>query len=90
MTEYIVVCKCSGMKEKAVSAFKISNPLKEVPQVVVGANAIGVLAEQKPNTNFCNYLKAISKKSGRYAYYIKEDNGDVVSTYDLIKGKRVA
>lgn len=90
MTEYIVVCRCSGMKEKALSAFKIAYPLKETPQIVVGAQAIGLLAEQKPNTNFYSYLKAISKKHGRYAYYIKEDNGDVSFTYDLVKGKRVA
>lgn len=89
MNKYIIVCKCSGMKEKAEMAFKIAFPKRPIPQSVKGVSAITKLAEQKPNTNFYRYLLAIAKKNSKFAYYIEEDNGDIALNYDLLKGKRI-
>ena len=87
--KYIVVCKCSGMREKAQSAFKIAFPMQDIPPAVVGKSAIISLAEKNPGTNFYRYLLAISKSRGKFAYYIEENNGDVAYNYDLLKGKRL-
>lgn len=91
MIKALIVCKCSGMKEKAVAAYNISFPRKPVPTIYRGAPEITKFAETKPNTNLEKYLKAIAKKHGRYAYYIEaDDGGNIIINYDVISGKRLA
>lgn len=89
MNRYILICKCSNMKQTAEMAYDIAFPRKERPQIYKDS-AISVLIEKKPNTNFASYVGAIMKKHGRFAYYVEEENGDIVQVYDLLKGKRVA
>lgn len=89
MNKYILICKCSNMKQTAEMAFNIAFPHQPMPQIYRDS-AISTLTEQKPNTNFASFVGAIMKKHGRFAYYIEEENGDVVQVYDLLKGKRVA
>lgn len=89
MKEYLVVCRCSGLKEKAEAAFKIAFPLKKLPPLFRGEDAIKDLAA-KNRGNLGSYLMAISKKHGQFAYYIQEEDGNVVLNYDLLKGKKVA
>lgn len=87
----IFVCSCGGMKEKAEKAFKILFPREEVPQIYRGEAAISRAAGKYPNTNIHNYLTAISRTNGRYAYYVSsDDNGNVVENYNLLTGKKVA
>lgn len=90
MNEYLVVCKCSGLKEKAEAAFKIAFPKRDIPPIYRGPDAIKDLANKNTNTNLGSYLMAISKKNGQFAYYLQESAGDVVLSYDLLKGKKVA
>lgn len=88
--ESIVVCKCSGVKEKAETAFKIAYPATELPPLYKGKDAIISLADKHANTNLGNHLKAIARKNGQYAYYIESDEDDNISKlYDLLKGKEV-
>lgn len=89
MSDYLVICGCSGMKRRAESAFKIAFPRKEAPVVYRGKSQIAELAGQHSGTDFSRYLLAISKKTGKFAYYIKEENGAVTLNYDLLKGKRL-
>lgn len=87
----IAVCSCSGMKERADSAFKILFPHRELPPVYRGKDAMKKFADEHPSTNVGNYLSAISKKHGQFAYFIEYDkNGDVVANYNLLTGKKVA
>ena len=58
-------------------------------RVGVGKSQIAQLAGQRSGTDLSRYLLAISKKSGKFAYYIEEDNGTVTLNYDLLKGKKV-
>ena len=90
MNRYILLCKCSNVPQSAKLAFEIAFPGQEMPPVHRGADAIRTLTEQKPNTNFAKYLGAIAKKNGRFAYYIEEEDGNIMQSYDLLKGKRVA
>lgn len=89
MNRYIVVCRCSGLDVQAKMAFEIAFPKKEMPEVFRGKDRISFLADGHPNTNLSRYLQAISKKNGRFAYYIEEQDGDIFMNYDLLKGKRV-
>ena len=89
MSEYLVICGCSGMQHRAESAFKIAFPRKATPTVCKGKSQIAQLAGQRSGTDLSRYLLAISKKSGKFAYYIEEDNGTVTMNYDLLKGKKV-
>ena len=89
MNKYIVVCGCSNVPDKAKMAFNIAFPRQDFPDVFRGTSKIQQLANTKPDTNLSKYLLAIAKKNGRYAYYIEEQDGDIVMNYDLLKGKRV-
>lgn len=72
-------------------AFEIMYPGEELPRIYKGESPIRALAEQNPNTNLSRYLLAIAKKNGQFAYLIDyDDNGDIMSNYDLKTGKRVA
>lgn len=89
--EVIAVCTCSGMKEKAETAFKILFPNKEVPQIYRGRDAISKFVAAHQGTNVGNYLAAISKKSGKFSYYVEyDDKGDVMENINLMTGKQVA
>lgn len=87
----ILVCSCSGMKEKAVQAYKILFPKEEEPTLFVGKDAIKKFASYHPGTNVANYAQAISKKNSRYSYYVEfDEKGDVTDNWNLLTGKRVA
>lgn len=89
MSEYLIICGCSGMQHKAELAFNVAFPRKAIPTVCRGKSQISELAGRHSGTDLSRYLLAISKKSGRFAYYIEEDNGVVTLNYDLLKGKRI-
>lgn len=79
------------MKEKAEAAFKIMYPDDEIPKIYKGESQIRLLSDNNPGTNLSRYLLAIAKKNGQFAYLIDyDDNGNIISNYDLKTGKRVA
>lgn len=87
----MLVCSCSGMKEKAKTAFKILYPKAEEPEMFVGRDAIKKFASRHKGTNVANYAEATSKQNGQFSYYIEyEDKGDVTLIINLTNGKRVA
>ena len=89
MNKYILICKCSNMKQTAEMAFNIAFPHQPMPKIYRDS-AISTLTEQKPNTNLANHLSAIAKKSGRWAYYIAYDmDGNITEMYDLLTTKRL-
>lgn len=87
----ILVCSCSGMKERAKSAFKIMFPKEEVAPMYVGKDAIRKFASENEGTNISDYANATSKQGGKFAYYIEyTDYGDVANIVNLMNGKKVA
>lgn len=88
--ELIVTCRCPGAKEKAMSAFKLMFPGRECPIIYVGDDNIISASEKTKNENLARYLKAIAKKSGKFAYYIKTDDTTIALLYDLFAGKKVS
>lgn len=83
----VVRCSCGGVQTYVASSIKALG-LAEPDDVYVGKEKIRKLASQYPDTNLSRHLDAISKKSGRYAFYITIGNGDIAALYNLITGKK--
>lgn len=86
MNEYVLVCYCFGMEEKAFRAFSLLFPGKSMPILIRGKNNIRELGDKLKN----DHIKAISKLSGKFAYYIELDGDKIVKEYELLKGRRIA
>ena len=90
MVEGILTCSCSGVDKKATDAFSIIIRSDNIPELYRGKDAVRRLADKYPNTNLDRYLRGITKKSGRWAYYLRADaNGDIAELWDLLTGRRV-
>lgn len=83
--EYILTCSCFNMSRKASEAFAIMFPNEILPDIVKGRDRIYKLSQKLNN----DHIKAISRLSGKYAYYVKIENNKIVKEYDLLRGKRI-
>lgn len=83
---FILCCSCFNMSKKASEAFSILKPDEILPEIVKGRDRIYKLAKEIGNS----HLIAISKLSGRFAYYVKLEGDKIVEEWDLIHGKRIA
>ena len=83
--EYILTCSCFNMSRKASEAFSIMFPNEILPDIVKGRDRIYKLSQKLNN----DHIKAISRLYGKYAYYVKIENGKIVKEYDLLKGRRI-
>lgn len=85
MKEYILICSCSGQAKRAGQAFAERHPDTILPEIIKGRDRIYKLAKQLDNA----HIEAISKLTGRYAYYVKlDENNTIVSEEELITGRR--
>lgn len=86
MREYILCCSCFNMSKKASESFSVLFPNKVLPPIVKGRDRISKLASELNN----EHIKAISRLSGKFAYYVGLTDNKITKEYDLIKGKRIA
>lgn len=84
--EYILICSCANIDKKADDAFELLFPGKTKPEVVRGKDRIYKLSLRLDN----EHLKAISKLSGRFAYYVELQDNKIVKEYDLLRGTRIS
>lgn len=84
--KYILVCSCFNMSKKASEAFTTIFPNEVLPDIIKGKDKIFKIASELKN----EHIKAISKLSGRFAYYVNLDGDKIIEEYDLIKGRRIA
>ena len=82
----ILICSCFRMDKKAIEAFNIMFPNEVLPDIVRGKDRIYKLSEKLGN----DHLKAISKLSGKFAFYVEIEDNKVVKEYNLLTGKRIA
>lgn len=85
MKEYILVCSCFKMDKKASEAFCVLFPDKVLPIIIKGRDRISKMASELNN----EHIKAISRLSGKFAYYVELNGGKIVKEYDLLRGKRI-
>lgn len=84
--ELILCCSCFNMEKKAKETFVVLFPEKDFPMLIKGKDKIFKFSQEIKN----EHIKAISKLSGRFAYYVEIDDGKITKEYDLVRGKRVA
>lgn len=85
--KYILCCTCFNMEKKAREAFSLLFPNEVSPEIVKGRDHISKLASSLKN----DHIKAISKLSGKYAYYVNLDDGNnITEEYNLMTGQRIA
>lgn len=84
--KYILTCTCFNMKKKASEAFSLLFPNEVLPDIVKGRDRIYKLSQEINN----EHIKAISKLSGKFAYYVELDGNKITKEYDLLTGKRIA
>lgn len=83
----ILCCSCYGMEKRAKEAYCIlTNGGEVLPDIIKGRDRIFKFAEKTGN----EHIKAISKLSGKFAYYICLDDGKITTEYNLLKGRRIA
>lgn len=74
------------MDKKAMESFALMFPDKVQPEIIRGRDRIYKLSQKINN----EHIKAISKLTGRYAYYVQLENDIIVKEYDLLRGKRIS
>lgn len=84
--EAILTCSCFRMDKKASEAFCLMFPDKVCPEIIKGRDRVYKLAQSLHN----EHIKAISKLSGKYAYYVQIENNKIVKEIDLLTGRRIS
>lgn len=83
--KFILVCSCFNMSKKASEAFSVLFPNELLPTVIKGRDRIYKLSLGKKSP----HIKAISRLSGKFAFYIKIEDNKVIEEYNLLTGKRI-
>lgn len=86
MKKVILCCSCFNMSKKASEAYVLLFPNEILPDIIKGRDRIYKFAKEIGN----DHLLAISKLSGKFAYYVKIDGDKIVEEYDLVHGRRIA
>lgn len=88
MKKYILCCSCFGMEKRAKEAFGLLTYGREVlPEIVKGRDRLHKLAKELGN----DHILAISKLSGKFAYYVELDENDTITKeVNLLTGARTA
>lgn len=84
MERLILTCSCFNMGKKASEAFSALRPNEVLPPIVKGRDRIYKLGQKLGS----DHIKAISKLTGRFAYYIEMDNDTIVLEQNLLTGAR--
>lgn len=86
MKRVVLTCSCFNMAKKATEAFSVLFPNEQMPPITKGRDRIYKLAKELGN----DHILAVSKLSGKFAYYVELDNNNVITKeYNLITGVRV-
>lgn len=86
MEKYILICSCFGQEKRATEAFSIMFPNQVLPEIVKGRDKLYKLGKSLDN----DHIIAISKLSGKFAYYVELDDGKITKEIDLVHGRRTA
>lgn len=82
----LLICSCFNMTKKASEAFSIFFPNEVLPDIIKGRDRIHKFADKIKN----DHITAISKLSGKFAYFVEIEDGKVIQEWNLLKGSRIA
>lgn len=86
MEKYILICSCFGQEKRATEAFKVLFHDASIPPIIKGKDRLYKFAKERNN----DHLLAVSKLSGKFAYYVEMEGDKIVKEVDLIHGRRIA
>ena len=90
MEEYIISCACAEIDEKSTAAHAILFPNQETPRIVHQNLLYKFMQTIPKSSQFYAYLDAnLLKNKGKFSYYFRVDNGEIVSQYNLMTGRKV-
>lgn len=81
---YILVCSCFNMSKRASEAFSTLYPSEVLPEIVKGRDRLYKLGKELGN----DHILAISKLSGKFAYYVETDDNKIIKEVNLLNGRR--
>lgn len=84
----IVCCSCFRMGKKAAEAYANLFPNEVLPDIIKGRDRLYKFAKSLTPQN--DHILAISKLSGRFAYYVEMEDSTILQEWDLQTGKRIA
>lgn len=84
MKQYILTCSCHNMGKRAAEAFSLLYTNQVLPDVVKGRDRIYKLGKELSN----DHILAISKLSGKFAYYVEIDDNKIIKEVNLLNGRR--
>ena len=87
MKKVILICSCFNMGKKASEAYALKFPNEVLPPIIKGKDRVAKFAAETNN----EHIKAISRLSGKFAYYVKlDDDNNIVEEYNLTTSQRIA
>ena len=86
MKQVILACSCHNQDKKAKEAFSLLFPNEPIPEIIRGRDRVYKFGREIGN----DHIIAISKLSGKYAYYMELDGDKIISEYDLVRGGRIS
>ena len=90
MEEYIIACDCAEIDEKSKAAHALLFPNQPIPRIVHQKTLYRFIQEIPKSTQFYTYLdNNFLKNKGKFSYFFRVDNGDIVSQYNLLTGNKV-
>lgn len=84
MKSYILTCSCHNMGKRASEAFSLLFPNQVLPDIVKGKDRLYKLGKELGN----DHLLAISKLSGKFAYYVEIEDNKIIKEVNLLNGRR--
>ena len=87
MKSLILTCSCHNMSKRASEAFCLLYPNQVLPEIVKGRDRLYKLGKELGN----DHILAISKLSGKFAYYVEiDDKNTITKETNLLTGRRTA
>ncbi len=82
--KYILTCSCHNMGKRASEAFSLLFPNQVLPSIVKGKDRLYKLGKELGN----DHILAISKLSGKFAYYVEIEDNKIIKEVNLLNGRR--
>lgn len=73
------------MGKRAAEAFSLLYPNQVLPDIVRGRDRIYKLGKELGN----DHILAISKLSGKFAYYVEIEDNKIIKEINLLNGRRI-
>lgn len=86
MKQVILACSCHNQDKKAKEAFSLLFPNEPTPEIIRGRDRVYKFGREIGN----DHIIAVSKLSGKYAYYVELDGDKIIKEYDLVRGGRIS